>query len=86
MRVQLLDPTKGYKPITDRAEARGYLQSEIGRKEVALRILPTSGKGTLDTVITNSGALIGEYLHTVQIGISSPASKGHAWFAVNEYN
>ena len=85
MRVQLLDPTKGYKPVTDRAEASGYLQSAIGRKEVALRILPTSERGTLSTVVTNSDALVGEYLHTVQIGISSPASKGHAWFAVNEY-
>ena len=86
MRVQLLDPTKGYKPITNRDEARDYLGSEIGKKEVALRILPTREGRTLGTYVVNSDALVGEYLHTIQIGISSPASKGHAWFAVNEYN
>ncbi len=81
MRVQLLDPTKGYKPITDRAEAGNYLQSAEGRQEVALRILPTLS--TLAPYVVNSDALIGEPLPTTHIGISSPAMG--SWFWVNEY-
>lgn len=83
MRVQLLDPTKSYKPITDRAEAEKYLESEAGGKEVILRILPNDEGWSLATHVSNSDALVGTTLRNSHIGISSPGIGD--WFHVNQF-
>ena len=84
MKIGLLDPRNGYKPFTDRTQAREHLESLAGRERVVLEFTSSGNLKRISTEVHNADALVGGSIPVDYIGIGP--GRGADLLSINQHS